>query len=440
MPQKNINQGQFNNYLALLDFIRDVSTMNYSNFGDRFSRFSGITQLMGDLNEGLLRDDMVMLGGGNPASIPQVQDVIQQILQQQMNSGEFMSAIANYDGPQGKDSFLDALVDYFQQKYGWAITRNNIALTQGSQNSFFGLFNMFSGKNSKGIDKKVLLPLTPEYIGYSDVGITDHQLLGHPALIEEKEDGFFKYHVDFKTLPIDDRIGLMTVSRPTNPTGNVLTDDEIKHLDRLAQEKQIPLLIDNAYGTPFPNIVFSNIQPFWNSNTIVCMSLSKLGLPGIRTGIVIAHEDIVKTLSNITANHSLSPVGVGASIVQQMIKTDVIDDLCEQTIKPYYQNKINFIVHLLKQSINDSRFSIHQPEGAIFVWLRFKSLGITTKELYQRLKQKGLLVVPGEYFYPGRNDEDEHQHECIRMNIVQSEADIKKGIAILKTELDQLWQ
>ncbi len=414
--------------------------MNYSNFGDRFNRFSGITQLMDDLNEGLLREDVVMLGGGNPAAIKQVQIEVNSILQQQLNSGELMNAIANYDGPQGKDSFLDALVDYFQSKFGWTLSRKNIALTQGSQNSFFSLFNMFSGENSQGINKKVLLPLTPEYLGYSDVGIRGDQLIGHPALIEEKANGFFKYHVDFDHLPLDETIGLMTVSRPTNPSGNVLSDDEIKRLDALARQYKLPLLIDNAYGTPFPSIVFSQIQPFWNSNTIVCMSLSKLGLPGVRTGIVIAQEEIIKTLSNITANHSLSPVGIGASIVTQMIKTDVLDDLCQNTIKPFYQQKVDLIVSLLKSAISDERFSIHQPEGAIFVWLRFKSLGISTTELYQRLKEKGLLVVPGEYFYPGRNDDDEHQHECIRMNIVQSEAQIKKGIAILKAEIERLWQ
>ncbi len=413
--------------------------MNYSKFGERFNRYSAISQLMDDLNDGLLQEDVVMLGGGNPASIHGVQELIADILQQQMRSGELMSAIANYDGPQGKDSFIDALVDYFQHKFCWPITRKNIALTQGSQNSFFALFNMFSGLDSAGVHKKVLLPLTPEYIGYSDVGISERQLVGQPALIEEQKHGFFKYHVDFAQLSVDDTIGLMVVSRPTNPSGNVLTDAEIKRLDVLAQKKSIPLLIDNAYGTPFPNIVFSQIQPVWNNNTIVCMSLSKLGLPGVRTGIVIAHEDIIKTLSNITANHSLSPVGVGASIVQTMLERDMMDSLCEQIIKPYYQKKVRLIVQLLQTAINDERFSIHQPEGAIFVWLRFKSLGITTQELYQRLKAKGLLVVPGEYFFPGRDDDDVHQHECLRMNIVQSETDIKKGIAILKDEVDRLW-
>lgn len=414
--------------------------MNYSKFGDRFSHFSGITQLMADLNEGLLSDDVIMLGGGNPAKIKAVQDLVESILAEQLSSGELIHSIANYDGPQGKDSFLDALVDYFKDKYGWNLSRKNIALTQGSQNSFFALFNMFSGKDQRGLDKHVLLPLTPEYLGYSDVGISENQIIGQAANITQVDDLFFKYHVDFNHLDVNERTGLITVSRPTNPSGNVLDDDEIKRLDKIARQNDVPLLIDNAYGTPFPNIVFTQIEPFWNENTIVCMSLSKLGLPGIRTGIVIAHEDIIKTLSNVTANNSLSPVGVGASIVQQMLQTDSLDDLCEQHIKPFYQQKVNLIVGLLREAIKDKRFSIHQPQGAIFLWLRFKSLGITTEALYRRLKQKGLIVVPGEYFYPGNQQENQHQHECIRLNIVQDEETIRKGIAILKSEIETLWQ
>lgn len=41
-------------------------------------------------------------------------------------------------------------------------------------------------------------------------------------------DGQFKYHVDFEHLTIGDDIGAICVSRPTNPTGNVITDDEVK--------------------------------------------------------------------------------------------------------------------------------------------------------------------------------------------------------------------
>ena len=44
--------------------------MEFSLFGEKFTRHAGITQLMDDLNQGLLNPDAIMLGGGNPAPIP----------------------------------------------------------------------------------------------------------------------------------------------------------------------------------------------------------------------------------------------------------------------------------------------------------------------------------------------------------------------------------
>ena len=85
---------------------------------------------------------------------------------------------------------------------------------------------------------------------------------------------------------MNEEVGLICVSRPTNPTGNVITDDELMQLDALAQQHDVPLLIDNAYGVPFPGIIFSEVRPLWNPNIILCMSLSKLGLPGARCGII----------------------------------------------------------------------------------------------------------------------------------------------------------
>ncbi|SQD00663.1 class I and II aminotransferase [Escherichia coli] len=59
--------------------------------------------------------------------------------------------------------------------------------------------------------------------------------------------------------------GMICVSRPTNPTGNVITDEELLKLDALANQHGIPLVIDNAYGVPFPGIIFSEARPLWKS-------------------------------------------------------------------------------------------------------------------------------------------------------------------------------
>ena len=196
----------------------------------------------------------------------------------------------------------------------------------------------------------------------------------------------------------DESVGLICVSRPTNPSGNLLTDDECRQLDQIARGRGIPLLIDSAYGTPFPNIVFSEVSPFWNDNCIVCMSLSKLGLPGARTGIVIANEEVIRYFANMTAITSLAPSGLGADIVGQLIAENRLQSLCDDIIRPFYQRRSQLAVRLLREAISDTRLHIHKPEGSMFLWLWFEDLGVTTTELYQRLKRNGLLVVPGKYF------------------------------------------
>ena len=55
---------------------------------------------------------------------------------------------------------------------------------------------------------------------------------------------------------MDESIGAICVSRPTNPTGNVLTDAEVYQLTDLARSHGIPFILDSAYGLPFPGIVF----------------------------------------------------------------------------------------------------------------------------------------------------------------------------------------
>ena len=46
------------------------------------------------------------------------------------------------------------------------------------------------------------------------------------------------------------------------------------------KDYDIPLFIDNAYGLPWPNIIFTEeATPYWDSNVILSMSLSKIGLP-----------------------------------------------------------------------------------------------------------------------------------------------------------------
>ena len=413
--------------------------MQFSKFGEKFNRYSGITRLMDDLNDGLRTPGAIMLGGGNPAAIPAMLDYFNQASADMLASGELIAALANYDGPQGKDSFIKSLAAMLKETYGWDISEKNISLTNGSQSGFFYLFNLLAGQQPDGSHKKILLPIAPEYIGYGDAGIDDDIFISYHPEIELLENRQFKYHVDFEQLKVDDSVAAICASRPTNPTGNVLTDEEVRKLDKLARDNNIPLLIDNAYGLPFPNIIFEDVEPFWNENTILCMSLSKLGLPGVRCGIVIASEEVTQALTNMNGIISLAPSSVGPAIANHMIENGDLLRLSSEVIKPFYKEKSLRAVELLQEAIDDPRFRIHKPEGAIFLWLWFDELPITTMELYDRLKARGVLIVPGEYFFIGQEDEWDHAHQCLRMNYVQDDEAMQKGIAIIAEEVKKAY-
>ena len=108
-------------------------------------------------------------------------------------------------------------------------------------------------------------------------------------------------------------------------------------------------------------------------------------------------------------------------------------------IKPFYKDKSLRAVELLQEAIDDPRFRIHKPEGAIFLWLWFDELPITTMELYDRLKARGVLIVPGEYFFIGQEDEWDHAHQCLRMNYVQDDEAMQKGISIIAEEVKKAY-
>ncbi len=425
--------------------------MNISQFGKKFTQNSGILQLMDDLGNALNSDEPVnMLGGGNPAYIESVNrvylDVLRSILHDDLTKNILLESACNYSTPQGDAKLIGALVDFFNRHYDWGITKENIALTNGSQNAFFYLFNLFGGTFDDGlggtIDKSILLPLAPEYIGYADAHVSANHFIAIKPCIDQcdydGQEGFFKYRVDFDALENlpklkSRQIGAICCSRPTNPTGNVLTDDEMARLDHIARQYDIPLIIDNAYGMPFPNIIHTQTTLTWHENMILCFSLSKVGLAGVRTGIVLASPDVIKTISSLNAIINLAPNRFGASIATSLLTSDAIKTLSLNDIRPFYLQQAHTAIALLKQEFADyPKVKIHKPEGAIFLWIWFEDLPISTQQLYELLKAQGTLIIAGEHFFVGIDTSDfKHAHECIRMSIAQSDEILQKGIGTI---------
>lgn len=415
--------------------------MDFSSFGRRFTRHSGAVELMNDLGAAMAAESPpIMLGGGNPAHIPEALAVFRRQFRRVLDDQrDFRRMVADYPDPVGEQTFRVALADMLHRDCGWPVGPEHIALTGGSQSGFFLLFNLLAGPCDDGQLRRILLPLTPEYIGYSDLGVTRDLFIARRPAIEHLPDRMFKYHVDFTALDVQEPLAAICVSRPTNPTGNVLTDQELARLRELARRRGIPLIVDGAYGLPFPRIVFTEVEAVWGEDMIVCLSLSKLGLPGLRTGIIVARPEIVSAIGAMNAVTSLAVGSVGPVLVRELATSGELSRLSAEVIQPFYRQRAAQALAWLREALEGCDWHVHRPEGALFLWLWLPRLRITSAELYARLKARGVLVLSGHHFFPGLDDPEDqswaHRNQCLRITYARDEDSVRRGLLLLGEEV-----
>jgi len=427
---------------------------DWSSFGEKFTRSTGISMLMQDLEEGA-RSGALIMGGGNPARIEAVEAELGGLAARTaaLDGGRacpLVEAMATYGGPRGSIAFVDAFVGFASKELGWHLTRENVAMTNGSQSSFFYLFNLLCGAFPGGRpSKKVLLPVLPEYLGYADLGLSDDLFLAAKPRIEVfEEDRSFKYRLDVDAVREllgsaggSAGVGLINVSRPTNPTGNVLTDSEVAQLQALAREHGVPLLIDGAYGYPFPRIQFADdaSMPRWteDSGLIFCFSLSKLGLPGARVGLVVAPQPLAQAIVKLNSVLALAPGMCGPAVTLPLLTDEGrMARLCEEQIRPWYKRRAELAKQALLGALaEEPRVLCHRPEGCIFLWLWCRGLPVPAAEVYARLKARGVLIIPGHFFFPGLADAERwpHTRECLRISYaaIRDDDALLRGLRIV---------
>jgi valine--pyruvate aminotransferase len=253
--------------------------------------------------------------------------------------------------------------------------------------------------------------------------------------IELRDGNLFKYRLAFGEMSAD--IATLCLSRPTNPSSNVITDLELRDLTRLAAAKGAHLILDHAYGLPFPGVIFTDArQPAWEEHVIHTFSLSKLGLPTTRTGIIVAAPEIIDRIARMNAQVVLATSTIGQAITRPLFATGKLAEICTEIVRPFYRKRSVAAMAALREAFAGfDDYRVHECEGAFFLWLWFPKLAISDRELYARLKQRGLLVVPGSYFFPGLPEPWDHASQCIRVTYSAEPGALRRGMAILAEEV-----
>jgi len=416
---------------------------NLSTFGLRFSQRC-TSQDMADQSIRALTStggNIVSMGIGNPAFIPEVNRLWRRRMKEIIEKGNtFERVLCQYSTDRGERGFLEAFADILNETYGWSLTHKNIAVTCSSQTACFLLFSLFSGPSPKGTNK-VMLPIVPEYSGYGDQAGSEDIFIVEKPEIEFHEERFFKYRMRLPDLESINNLSMIYLSRPTNPSGNVISDDELEKVSDAAKAKGCYLVVDNAYGAPFPNITFTPVNLRFDDHIILTFSLSKIGLPGVSTGIIVAHEEVISRIAILNGVTKLTVPNLGQEMIYPLLEDKSIVPFCNNVIRDFYVRKLQKVQELILHYWKDIEYRLHVCEGGFFVWAWFPGLPISDIELQETLiRENGVCVIPGSYFFRCLPESDPwpHRRECVRISYALDDDLLEKGIKNIATGIKNI--
>ena len=415
-----------------------------SQFGSQMSQLTGVRAIMKDIIETLRNSggkEFINLSAGNPVILPEVEQLWRDCTQELLDSDEYGEVVCRYGSSQGYAPLIEAVVKDFNARYNLSLSDRHILITGGSQALYLYAANAFGGYTTEGKLRQIVLPLSPDYTGYGGVSLTPESLIAYkPTLEIDFQRHRFKYRPDFSQLQINDRTGCVIFSRPCNPTGNVISDEEVNKIAKLAASYDVPVLVDSAYAPPFPALNFTPMTPQFSDNIIHCISLSKAGLPGERIGIAVGEPKLIQILESFQTNACIHSSRYGQAIAAKAISSGKLADIAINVIRPHYQRKIEILENTLDAAMPDIPWYLHQGEGAIFAWLWLKDLPMTDWEFYQKLKEAGVIAVPGSSFFPGLKEDWQHKQQCLRISLTATEAEIAEAMKRLAQVAQQVYK
>jgi len=187
---------------------------------------------------------------------------------------------------------------------------------------------------------------------------------------------------------------IVFVANPNNPTGTYLTKKEIIEL-RKKLNKRILLVIDDAYAEYMKNEDYkSGLELFRNmDNVFILRTFSKIfGLASLRVGWGYGSKKIINALNIIKPPFNVSHIA-------QLAATEALKDkkFIDQSIKHNFLFAKKIKTYLEQYQIFSNSIS------ANFLLLDFKNCKHTAKYLYEKLKQRGIIVRSTEDGYHIRN-------------------------------------
>lgn len=417
--------------------------MFLSSSGMKMARLSGLRRIMDDIatsGRDTSGGRWLNLSIGNPAPIPEVTRFWQELYDGCVGRG-LQHSFGQYGPSRGTTALVEAVVAYFRQAYSWPLTEQHVVVGPGSQTLGFAAAALFAGPAGDG-HRPVVLPLVPDYTGYQGLCLHDGGVTGLPPRVEVVGERGFRYLVDLEAVDRLGEVGMLLLSTPSNPAGRAVEPAELDALVEAARRRDVPLVLDHAYGEPFPRIGETRTSPRWDEHVVNLFTVSKAGLPGERIGFAIGAERFVAPLVSFVSNTVLHASQVAQQVVAEALTGGALDRITATAVQPYYRTKREVAEKILADVLpDDVAWRLHTGRGGMFCWLWIDEPWFHDTQLYQRMKEKKVFVAPGRPFFvedlpPGPLAD--HEHRCLRVSLSPEEPVLLEGLARLGDALAEM--
>ena len=238
---------------------------------------------------------------------------------------------------------------------------------------------------------EVLLP-EPLFVSYAPLAIAQR---GVPVVIETKEEDSFKLTPQALKAAITPKTKLLVFSYPNNPTGAIMTKEEMEEIAAILRDTNIAVISDEIYAelTYGRRHVSIATLPGMRERTVVVSGFSKaFAMTGWRLGYCCAPAELMASLGRLHQYKLMCASGMSQRAGLEAI-TKGIPDI------EYMREKFNERRLYLHKALTDLGFDCFMPEGAFYMFPSIRRFASSSEQFCtDLLNDQRVAVVPGDAF------------------------------------------
>jgi arginine:pyruvate transaminase len=323
---------------------------------------------------------IIMLSIGEP-DVPVAQDLMD-VMEASMRAGR-----TRYSNGRGEPQLLKALAEKYTKRTGRVMSQNNFCCMPGTQTA---LYAVMTALVESGDEVIVGDPLYATYDGI--ISATGATRVSVPL---DPRNGFHLKAQDLEKA-ITPRTKVLLLNSPHNPTGAVLSADEIYAIAEVCERHDLWIVSDEVYEDLIFDAKFASpfdVERFAN-RTIAVSSISKShAAPGFRSGWCAGPEEFCSLLLPISETMLFGNQPFIADMTAHAIAKA---PLAAQSMRTAFMRRLNIIIDQLGQ---EEMLVCHRPQSGMFVLVDVKNTGLSGDEFACRLlDEEEVAVMPGEAF------------------------------------------